>query len=140
MRTWLLKTRNGRHFQGYADSLDSVVRELSSRGVDLRGLDLSEVAMVDSHLSYLILPLANFTESALMGTYFCGSDLAGADFTEADLRGADFTGANLTSANFTGADVTDAVFNGADVTNARFTPGRGLKKVLKLAVGVPGKS
>lgn len=62
----------------------------------------------------------DFSNAALAGASFCGSDLTRANFTEANLTGADFTGAILRYAVFTRAALDKAVFTNADVRFAKF--------------------
>jgi len=71
----------------------------SFEGLDLAGVDLSDVS----------LPGARFNKAILTGAYF----------RRANLRGADFSAAILSDADLTDADLSDVQMSGADCTHAR---------------------
>ena len=86
----------------------SVLRQLSWRGLPLRGVDL-----VEQNLSGLDLREADLEDARLAGANLVGADLTLAKLKGADLAGARLEGAVLSFADLAGADLKGAVLGGA---------------------------
>lgn len=100
------------NLKGALEIEPSVTREeLTSEGLDLSGVDFTEMTLNGLVFSGAILEQAEFSHA----------ELEGADFSNAYLPNVDFTCANLSDAKFIGADLTDAHFEEATIKNTDFT-------------------
>lgn len=85
--------------------------ELTSEGLDLRGVDFNEMNLSGLVFSGAILDSADFSHC----------ELEGVDFSDASLYDAKFTCANLSDAKFINANLSDAVLEEANIKNTDFT-------------------
>jgi len=95
---------------------EELARQAWLSDADLRGIDLSHVA----------LPRANFCNSDMSGAKLFGANLKGssflsADMTGGDLRGTIFEACDLQGANLTRADARSAHFPNANLTGVKTT-------------------
>ena len=81
-------------------------------GIDLRGRDLSTVALRNRTLTRALLNAANMRNTDLTGANLRGALLVGTKLTDATLNGADLRGANLSQARLPGADLREADLRG----------------------------
>ncbi len=92
-------------------------------GLDLAGVDLSDLDFSNRSLSATVLKGANLARCSFAGAKLEGVVLARADLTEARFVGADLTmadlaGATAPRADFTGANLDEADFTAADLEGA----------------------
>lgn len=103
---------------------------ISLRGMDVAGQDLSHIFLCDVDLSYAnfhgcdltqaqlpsaILFRANFESANLKCANLAHTRLNLANLSGANLVGADFGGANLSGANLHNADIYNALFDRANI-------------------------
>ena len=102
-------------------------------GADLRGTNLTNVALGSANLTNADLTGANLTSTNLYGAGLTGAVLTGVTYdntvlTNTSLRNRNFSGLSLRSVTFSGADLKNASFANADLTSAKF-PGANLNGV-----------
>ncbi|MCB1260808.1 MAG: pentapeptide repeat-containing protein [Acidimicrobiales bacterium] len=102
-------------------------------GADLRGTNLTNVALGSANLTNADLTGANLTGTNLYGAGLNGAVLTGVTYertvlTNTYLRNRNFSGLSLRSVTFSGADLKNARFANADLTSAKF-PGANLNGV-----------
>ena len=112
---------------------------------NLRGVNLSGAAMMDSYLTW-----ADLTGADLRGINLSYGDLTGANFTGADLQEADlhftsatltdFTRANLIGANFHDADLAGAVLTYAIFDDSTVWPYSSFDPTIKGAIKIDSHS
>jgi uncharacterized protein YjbI with pentapeptide repeats len=89
-------TMNGNEFRQRLEKGDREFKDLLLTNVNLRGLNLRNLVLIDStlqggDLSYACLFNSNFSRTKLDRTNFTGSFLDGANFFKASLVGANFS-------------------------------------------------
>jgi uncharacterized protein YjbI with pentapeptide repeats len=90
----------------------------SFEGLDLSGVDLSDLALPGARFHNAILTDSFFRRTNLRDADFSGAVLAAADFTDADLSNASLGGADLTAARLVRCSLHGATLVGADLTGA----------------------
>jgi Pentapeptide repeats (8 copies) len=95
-------------------------REHSKQVLELWGLDLRNIRMMDGHLDRANLSGSDLSGAYLKGTKLRRADLDGTILRNARLQGTSFKKANLASACFDGAHLEGADFRKADVHLATF--------------------
>lgn len=113
--------------------VEQAIRAARDRGeavnlgkLDLRGLDLSGLHLVNASLGWSKLEQANLTRARLSRANLIGADLqrailVGADLSFADVRQALLQNAVLRQANLSRADLSKANLCGADLSEADLT-------------------
>jgi uncharacterized protein YjbI with pentapeptide repeats len=91
---------------------------------DLRGLDLTEVAIHDAELKAADLRAAQFVGASLIDTYLGEADLRAADLTNARLTGSDLHDARLRGAVLHKTDLERAKLPRVQVRNAYLAEAR----------------
>jgi uncharacterized protein YjbI with pentapeptide repeats len=86
--------------------------------LNLRGVDLSDMALNDADLSRTDLRDANLYGAVLRGANLRGANLHGVALAAADLTGASLCDANLSGADLSGANLNDARCRGANLSGA----------------------
>ena len=91
--------------------------------LDLRGVDLPHVQLLDANLSNAMfhhakLPGANIANTDLTDAFFNYSDLSGAEFRDVNFNRTRFFAAHLSGAILQDAEFTDTDFHNADLSDA----------------------
>jgi uncharacterized protein YjbI with pentapeptide repeats len=110
----------------------SLHTEQNLRGVDVSGLDLSNIK-----LAGLDMRDVDFHDCDLTGARFAGLDMRGCNFSNAKLDNANLAGADLRGANLRGATMVKAKIAGVNLKEADFT-GANLDNSILIGVDVAG--
>lgn len=102
------------------------IRDILSRGGDLKGNDLEKADLRHLHAVRPNLERAHLSQADLSGSHifdgnFEGAVMIGADFSDSDLTNCDFRGADLTRANLSGARLWNSNFENAALTEANLS-------------------
>ena len=103
-------------------------RKRDMKGLDLSGVDLSDLTLEGADFSGATLVEANFEKSRLQNCRFDEALLSHARFASADLSGAslqevsapqtDFTSCRMVKANLTRSDFSESIFQKAQISEA----------------------
>lgn len=97
--------------------LEQILTQASLVGVDFRGYDLTEQALIDRDMSDALLDEVPLARATLRGVTADGASFHGADLRSATMRSSSFAGADLGRVRLTNAVVAQVDLTDADLTS-----------------------